>query len=157
VRAAFGPPGRPRPLGTDAGRGRIAAGAGLFVALSTATPLPELIVAYVILGAGFGLVNPPISNAAVSGMPRAQAGVAAAVASTSRQIGAVLGVAVTGSLVAGAGPGSFVTASHAGWLVIAVCGRWVTGMGLADDEPLGPAQRRPGPRTAHRPAGGRKS
>jgi hypothetical protein len=60
-----------------------------------------VIVAYVILGAGFGLVSPPISNAAVSGMPRSQAGVAAAVASTSRQIGAILGVAVTGSFVGG--------------------------------------------------------
>jgi MFS family permease len=108
----------------------IAAGAGSFVALRPATPLPELIVAYVILGAGFGLVNPPISNAAVSGMPKAQAGVAAAVASTSRQVGSVLGVAVTGSLIAGAGAGNFVTASQAGWLVIAVCGLWVAGMGL---------------------------
>ena len=39
----------------------------------------------------FGFVNAPITNTAVSGMPRAQAGVAAAVASTSRQIGQTLG------------------------------------------------------------------
>ena len=88
-----------------------------------------------ILGAGFGLVNPPISNAAVSGMPQAQAGVAAAVASTSRQVGAVLSVAVTGSLVAGASTGSFVTASHAGWLTIAVCGLCVAGLGLLTTSP----------------------
>ena len=41
----------------------------------------------------------PDHHAAVSGMPRSQAGVAAAFASTSRQIGASLGVAVIGSLV----------------------------------------------------------
>ena len=52
--------------------------------------------AYVVFGLGFGLVNAPITNAAVSGMPRAQAGVAAAIASTSRQVGSTLGVAVVG-------------------------------------------------------------
>jgi len=46
-----------------------------------------LFVSYVLFGIGFGLVNAPITNTAVSGMPRTQAGVAAAVASTSRQIG----------------------------------------------------------------------
>ncbi|WP_254454992.1 MFS transporter [Acetobacter estunensis] len=53
---------------------------------------------YAVLGAGFGLCNAPITNAAVSGMPRRQAGVAAAVASTSRQIGTALGVAIAGSV-----------------------------------------------------------
>ena len=46
------------------------------------------------------MVNAPITNTAVSGMPRAQAGVAAAVASTSRQIGQTLGVAVIGAVLA---------------------------------------------------------
>ena len=51
-------------------------------------------IAYVLFGIGFGAVNPPITNAAVSGMPPAQAGVAAAIASTSRQVGASLGIAI---------------------------------------------------------------
>ena len=46
-----------------------------------------LLVSYVALGAGIGLINPPITNTAVSGMPGEQAGVAAAVASTSRVVG----------------------------------------------------------------------
>ncbi|HTW10660.1 MAG TPA: MFS transporter [Acidimicrobiales bacterium] len=54
---------------------------------------------YLLLGLGFGMVNPPIANAAVSGMPPNQTGVAAAVASTSRQVGSALGVAVLGSVV----------------------------------------------------------
>ena len=45
------------------------------------------------------MVNAPITNTAVSGMPVTQAGVAAGVASTSRQVGSALGVAVLGSLV----------------------------------------------------------
>ena len=40
---------------------------------------------------GFGMVNAPVTFAAVSGMPRAQAGIASAVASTSRQIGVCRG------------------------------------------------------------------
>ena len=43
------------------------------------------------------MVNPAITNNAVAGMPLAQAGVAAAIASTSRQVGAALGVAVAGT------------------------------------------------------------
>ena len=71
----------------------------MLVGLSATTPFTWLFTAYVIFGIGFGFVNAPITNAAVSGMPRAQAGVAAAIASTSRQIGQTLGVAVVGSLV----------------------------------------------------------
>jgi EmrB/QacA subfamily drug resistance transporter len=74
-------------------------GGALLVAMSVHEPYAELAEAYVALGLGFGLVNPPITTTAVSGMPRAQAGVAGAVTSTSRQFGSVLGVAVVGSVV----------------------------------------------------------
>jgi EmrB/QacA subfamily drug resistance transporter len=88
------------------------------VALSTATtPLWVLLVAYGVYGIGFGLVNPPITNTAVSGMPRSQAGVAAAVASTSRQIGSSLGVAVSGTVVAGAV--ALETGISTAWWVVA--------------------------------------
>ena len=72
--------------------------------LDPTTPTALLFASYTVYGIGFGLVNPPITNTAVSGMPPSQAGVAAAVASTSRQVGATLGVAVIGA-VAGAGIG----------------------------------------------------
>src|SRR5580692_8896939 len=70
----------------------------LLVDLEQDTSLARLVVAYTIFGVGLGLVNAPITNTAVSGMPRAQAGVAAAVASTSRQVGASLGVAIAGTV-----------------------------------------------------------
>jgi hypothetical protein len=44
--------------------------------------LARMIAAFVFLGAGLGVVNAPITNAAVSGMPRALAGVASALAAT---------------------------------------------------------------------------
>ena len=77
----------------------LAGGALVLTADQPTSPYLLLAAGYVLLGLGFGLVNPPITNTAVAGMPRAQAGVAAAVASTSRQTGNVLGVAVIGSLV----------------------------------------------------------
>jgi EmrB/QacA subfamily drug resistance transporter len=101
----------------------IAACGLLLSTLTTDTPIWFLLVTYVIFGIGFGMLNPPITNAAVSGMPRAQAGVAAAIASTSRQVGASLGVAVLGSVVTGRIVGSFASgfaaASHLGWYIMA--------------------------------------
>ncbi len=90
--------------------------------LTATTPFGLLLLSYLIYGIGFGLLNPPITNTAVSGMPASQAGVAAAIASTSRQVGATLGIAVLGSLAAGATAGavgaSFPAATHASWWVL---------------------------------------
>ena len=72
----------------------------LFAAFDAETRDVTLFASYMLFGIGFGMVNSPITNTAVSGMPRAQAGVAAAVSSTSRQIGQVLGVAVIGAVLA---------------------------------------------------------
>jgi EmrB/QacA subfamily drug resistance transporter len=111
------------------------AGAALLGGLSASTPVAWLMFAYVTFGIGWGMVNVPITNTAVSGMPRAQAGVAAAVASTSRQIGSSLGVAVAGSVVTSGLHGplrtGFASASHLGWWIIAGCGVGVLLIGLA--------------------------
>ncbi|HMK96055.1 MAG TPA: MFS transporter, partial [Acidimicrobiales bacterium] len=74
-------------------------GCALLVRVTPGSPYLYLAGAYLLIGLGFGMVNPPITNTAVSGMPRAQAGVAAAVAGTARQVGSVLGVAVLGAVV----------------------------------------------------------
>jgi MFS family permease len=94
----------------------------LFAALDAQSSNALLFTSYVLFGIGFGLVNAPITNTAVSGMPRAQAGVAAAVASTSRQVGQSLGVAVLGAaLAAGLHDGA--------WWIIAGCGAAVLVLG----------------------------
>lgn len=106
----------------------ITVGALLLIGLTPDTSVLQLVASYTVIGLGFGMVNAPVSNTAVSGTPRAQAGVAAAVASTSRQVGASLGVAIVGSLIAGGGTRSaFTTESHAAWGVIAGCGLLVIG------------------------------
>jgi MFS family permease len=87
-------------------------------------------VCYVLFGLGFAMVNSPITNTAVSGMPREQAGVAAAIASTSRQVGGALGVAVIGAAVAAGYGAGFAEASHAGWWIISGLGAAVLVLGL---------------------------
>jgi EmrB/QacA subfamily drug resistance transporter len=107
--------------------------------ITTTTSYGWLLAAYVIFGIGFGMVNPPITNTAVSGMPPSQAGVAAAVASTSRQIGqslgvAVIGVAATSGLVGSLGP-SLAAASHPGWWIITGCSAMVLVVGYLSTTP----------------------
>ncbi|MGH3240738.1 MAG: MFS transporter, partial [Spirillospora sp.] len=100
------------------------ASALLFAAFDGETRDVTLFSGYVLFGVGFGMLNSPITNTAVSGMPRAQAGVAAAVASTSRQIGSALGVAVIGAVLAAglsgplAGPGFVAAARPAYWVMV---------------------------------------
>jgi EmrB/QacA subfamily drug resistance transporter len=113
---------------------------GVFLAQLTAhTSFTMLVLAYVLFGLGMGLVNPPITNTAVSGMPPSQAGVAAAVASTGRQVGSTLGVAVLGAIAGGGalrtiGPG-FAQATHASWWVVVGLGVVIFVVGLVTTTP----------------------
>jgi EmrB/QacA subfamily drug resistance transporter len=117
----------------------IAASGALLLSLDVDTPLLLVVAAYVVFGVGFGMVNAPITNTAVSGMPVTQAGVAAGVASTSRQVGSALGVAVLGSLVTAQLGASttvgFATAARPAWFVVIGCGLAVLVMGLASTTP----------------------
>nr|WP_264086404.1 MFS transporter [Amycolatopsis lexingtonensis] len=104
----------------------IAASGVVLAGIGPATPIPVLVLGYVCFGAGFGMLNAPITNAAVSGMPRERAGLAAAVASTSRQVGASLGVAVIGAVVAAASP----AADRVAWVIVTACGVLVFALGV---------------------------
>jgi EmrB/QacA subfamily drug resistance transporter len=113
----------------------LAAGGLLLSRLTGSSPLLPLFTAFIVFGIGGGLVNAPITYTAVSGMPASQAGVASGIASTSRQIGQCLGIAITGSILAGGLHGGplrtgFVSASYAAWLVLAACGGVVFVLGL---------------------------
>jgi EmrB/QacA subfamily drug resistance transporter len=110
------------------------AGGLMLTRLTATTSVGWLMITYVVFGIGFGMVNAPITNTAVAGMPRSQAGVAAGVASTSRQVGQALGVAVVGSAVTSAlhGPlrAGFTEASQVGWWIITGCSVAVLVIGL---------------------------
>jgi EmrB/QacA subfamily drug resistance transporter len=98
--------------------------AGLLFALwGSRLPDSRLFLGYGLIGVGLGMMNAAITNTAVSGMPRSQAGVASATTSTTRQVGQALGVAIVGSILAsGAGgitPGSvFTSNARASWWLI---------------------------------------
>ena len=134
----------------------MALAAALMLRLGDGTSTGYLVGCYVLFGIAFGLVNAPISNTAISGMPNSQAGVAASVASSSRQTGSALGVATAGSIIAGASSSGLASASHPAWALFAACGLAVAALGylstgrralatgdrvramLADDEPTRP-------------------
>ena len=102
--------------------------------LTSATQHPYLIVAYALFGIGAGMVSSPITNAFMSGVPKAQAGMASGMNSSSRQLGQSLGVAIVGSVLAASirGPmrSGFVHAAHAGWWILAGCGYAVLLLGV---------------------------
>lgn len=101
----------------------IAVGAGWLAFTTASTPITVIAVVFALFGLGFGLVNAPITNTAVSGMPNDQAGAASAIASTGRQVGTSLGIALAGSITGASGaaggvPKSFAVDAHPLWWTV---------------------------------------
>jgi EmrB/QacA subfamily drug resistance transporter len=80
----------------------ITAASAMLVFMTASTPIWWLVAVFTVFGIGFSMVNAPITNAAVSGMPTERAGAASAVTSTSRQVGVSIGVALCGSVTGSA-------------------------------------------------------
>lgn len=118
----------------------------LLTRLSAETPVWQLLAIFAVFGVGFSMVNAPITNAAVSGMPTDRAGAASAVASTSRQVGVSIGVALCGS-VAGAALATvgadFAVALRPLWLICAGLGLVIVALGAysTSDRALRSAER----------------
>ncbi|GAB2450598.1 MFS transporter [Xylanimonas ulmi] len=103
------------------GGGLITLGSFGLVFLTVDTTIVSVLAAYAAFGFGVGLIGPPVSHTAISGLPADQTGVAGAIAASARQFGSAIGVAVTGSLVATTGAG-FIESSHTAWAVLPVAG-----------------------------------
>ncbi len=103
----------------------ITAGGLSLVNLTNGTPIALLLLAYLLIGIGFGFANAPITSTAVSGLPPERAGVAGAITSTARQVGSATGIAVAGGLAASRAPDQLARASHPGWLIVAACGAFL--------------------------------
>jgi MFS family permease len=94
----------------------------LLTGLTASTPVWRLVAMFAVFGIGFAMVNAPVTTAAVSGMPTDRAGAASAVASTSRQVGVSIGVALCGSLAGpalAAGNVDFAVSARPLWFVCA--------------------------------------
>src|SRR6202034_921666 len=70
------------------------------------------------MGAGLGLLVPPLTSALLGSVEKARSGIAAGVLNSTRQTGSVLGVALFGSLI-GRSP-EFIPGARAS-LVISAC------------------------------------
>ena len=105
------------------------AGLLLFVRQGAGATFADLLPGFIIFGVGAGLMNVPVTNAVIGGVPTAQAGIASALLNASREIAGLLGVTVIGavlrssqsaSLRSGTQPGqAFIDGYHTGlWLTI---------------------------------------
>jgi EmrB/QacA subfamily drug resistance transporter len=111
----------------------LALGGAASVWLTPATPWPAMLAIYLLFGVFLGTVNPPITNTAVSGMPRSMTGVATSLASAGRQTGITLGVAIAGTIVESAlarGGDAFTSAAHGVWWLVAGLGLGILVLGL---------------------------
>lgn len=119
------------PLLVAGGALALAGGASLW--LQPATPLPAVLATYLLFGIFLGTVNPPITNTAVSGMPRSMAGVATSLASAGRQTGTTLGVAISGTIAGSVltrGETAFMKAEHGVWWMVLGLGLGIVVLGL---------------------------
>lgn len=110
----------------------LASGGAASLWLAPGTPLPAVLAIYVLFGIFQATITPPITNTAVSGMPASMAGVAASLASTGRQIGMTLGIAISGTIVGSSvSRGStYTSAAHAVWWLIVGLDAGILGLGL---------------------------
>jgi EmrB/QacA subfamily drug resistance transporter len=91
------------PLRALIGTGLALAGIGLFVAggLDTGSEWTALLAGLLLTGAGIGLVNPTVAEAAIGVVPAARAATGAAINNTFRQVGVAVGVAALGAVFQG--------------------------------------------------------
>lgn len=111
-----------------------------------------LLTAWALVGIGAGFANAPLTTTAVSSLPVARAGVAAAITSTARQFGAALGIAAVGTIVTGISVPQITAVSPLAWALVATCGAVLVGVAMVSGRPLvvakGPARAAP---ERHRP------
>jgi hypothetical protein len=67
--------------------------------LSPGTSLAELVTAQVLMGAGMGLLSTPATASMMASVDRADAGFASAFGDVTRELGALFGIAVLGSVM----------------------------------------------------------
>jgi EmrB/QacA subfamily drug resistance transporter len=116
----------------------LALGGGASIWLGPATPLPAVLAIYLLFGVFLGMVNTPITNTAVAGMPRSMAGLAASLGSAGRQTGITVGVAIAGTIVGSSltrGGPAFTSAGHGVWWLVLGLGTGIQSLALLSTSP----------------------
>jgi EmrB/QacA subfamily drug resistance transporter len=112
------------------------AGLVLFARLGAGATFTSLMPGFALFGVGAGLINVPLTNSFLAGLPQEQAGIAGALLNNSREMAGLLGVTVIGAVLrarqagalrAGASqPQAFLDGYHTGlWVTIGLLAAWV--------------------------------
>jgi MFS transporter, DHA2 family, methylenomycin A resistance protein len=96
-----------------------AGGLALLSTVPAAAPYGRLLPAFLLWGAGLGLLTSAVVAAAVGAVETERAGLASAVNNTARQAGGALGIAAFGALAGDAGRPAFVHGFHVAALIAA--------------------------------------
>jgi EmrB/QacA subfamily drug resistance transporter len=104
-----------------------AIGLYLFWRLGQHTSFAALMPGFVLFGAGSGLMNAPLTNAALGAMPPERAGMASALLNNSRELAGLLGITVIGAVLRSRqgvalshgvpAPSAYLDGYHAGLIV----------------------------------------
>jgi EmrB/QacA subfamily drug resistance transporter len=109
----------------------LALGGILSLPFTPGTPLLAVLAVFLCFGLFQGTINPPITNTAVSGMPRSMAGVATSLASAGRQTGTTMGVAIAGTVLGSVRAGTgFTDSEHGVWWLVFGLGLAIVALGL---------------------------
>jgi EmrB/QacA subfamily drug resistance transporter len=108
---------------------------------------PETLIGMLLTGAGFGLIFSPLNTDALNRLPDEMRGQGSGVIQTFRNFGSALGMAIMGTIVAGAtnlngaeGPGNFAAAMEKAWYV----GAAMLGLGYILTQILMPSGKQEG-------------
>jgi DHA2 family methylenomycin A resistance protein-like MFS transporter len=104
------------------------AGCVFLVGLGDTTSFSSMAGQLVAIGAGVGLVVPPMTTAMLGSVDKSQSGIASGVLNSMRQTGSVVGVALFGSLIAG--KGQLLHGLHLSLLITVVMTGCATGVAL---------------------------
>ena len=99
-----------------AGAAICAAGCGALLGIGPDTSYRAMALQLVAIGGGLGLLVPPLTSALLGSVEKERSGIAAGVLNATRQTGSVIGVALFGAIVGGAG--HFMAGAHA---VLLIC------------------------------------
>ncbi|MBV8712183.1 MAG: MFS transporter [Solirubrobacterales bacterium] len=88
----------PLRLLLGAGLGLTGLGLLLMRGLTPSSDWTALLPGFIVAGAGVGLVNPPLAQAAIGVVPPQRSGMASGINNTFRQVGTAVGIAVLGAL-----------------------------------------------------------